>query len=521
MSLKRNTVPMEEEQKKGSQPAVPSLDGAVIAIIDRTQLLVRSAATGHVQRTYDLPPGFATSCRFVKWHRQLEIHRLLLADDTRIVVYDISKAQVYAEITGATALTKLANIEFGRTPDEIMVFSDFGFKLQIWSLVTKRATEIKDPKSISPCYSYRSTTGHLALLTRPASHDILMIIGPHTHEVLETVELSTVDARGVVYSPDGNWLLVWDTASAGCRVLVLTADGHLFKTYSLPQDELNLGVRSVQWSRGSDFLAVGDNEGTVTILGANTFIRRMTCTQSATIESPHGSVWQEEIGPSRTRGYAEAKQPATSPSIESFRSVKEGDAGITILEFNIDGSLLASRCNDTPSTLRIFSPRSGELIAALIHHAPVRAIRWHDRHADLLLIQCAIRDPTVYVWRASWGSPRIFSLPLKPPLGHLTASWLSSDQSNIRYMLTNSEQLALGQFAPDGAESQANGHFLDGLGPEDMFDEGHSLDLSPARLLEQDTMADDTAAPGLSTQLGFTSIVEDTFHYRHPSQAVP
>lgn len=524
----------------GSQPAVPSLDGVVIAVIDRSQLLVRSSASGHVQQTYDLPPGFATSCRFIKWYRQLEVQRLLLADDARILVYDISKPQVYAEITGATGLTKLANIDFGRTPDEVMVFSDFGFKLQIWSLITKRAIEIKDPKSTLPCYSYRSTTGHLALLTRPASHDILMIIAPHTHEVLETAELSTVDARGVVYSPNGNWLVVWDTASAGCRVLVLTADGHLFKTYSLPQDELNLGVRSVQWSRGSDFIAVGDNEGTVTILGANTvscdicrvfsemslltafkFTPRMTCTRSATIESSHGSVWQEEIGPSRTRGYAEAKQPATSPSNEMFRSVKEGDAGITILEFNVDGSLLASRCNDTPSTLRIFSPRSGELVAALIHHAPVRAIRWHDRHADLLLIQCAIRDPTIYVWRASWSSPRIFSLPLKPPLGHLTASWLSSNQGKIRYMLTNCEQMAVGQFTPDGAESQANGNICDGLGPEEMFDEGHSLDLSPARLLEQDTMADDTAAPGLSTQLGFTSAVEDTFHYRRPRQAVP
>ncbi|KAI4192537.1 MAG: hypothetical protein LQ346_004249 [Caloplaca aetnensis] len=504
-----------------SQPAVPSIDGAVIAIIDRSQLLVRSSETGHVQQVYDLPPGFATSCRFIRWYQQSGIQRVLLADDARIVVYDISKPQMYAEITGANGLTKLANVDFGRTHDEVMVFSDFGFKLQIWALTSKRAIEIKDPKSVLPCYSYRSTTGHLALLTRPASHDILMIVAPQTHEVLETVELSTIDAGGVMYSPNGNWLAVWDTASAGCRVLVLTADGHLFKTYSLPQNELNLGVRSVQWNPGSDFLAVGDNEGTVTVLRANTFTPRMTFTQPATIESPHGSVWQEEIGPSRTRGYAEAKQPATSPSNESFRSVKEGDAGTSILEFNIDGTLLATKSNDTPSTLRIVSPQSGELVAALIHHAPIRAIRWHDRHADLLLIQCAIRDPTIYVWRASWSSPRIFSVSIKPPFGRLAASWLSSDEGNIRYMLTNSEQLAFGQFTPDGAESQANRDFINGLGPEDMFDEGHSLDLSTARLLEHDTMADDTAAPGLSTQLGFTSAVEDTFHYRRPSQAVP
>lgn len=278
----------------GSHPAVPSCDGALIAVVDRAQLVIRLCEDGSVKQSYDLPMGFAASCRFMRWYRELETgecspgramngnwhgagtsQRVLLADDSRIIVYDITKPQLYAEVDGATTLTKLANVDFGRTPDEIVVFSDFGSKLQIWSLGTKRAIEIKDVKSISACYSYRPKSGHLALLTRPAAHDILMIIAPQTHEQVATVELTTVDARGIRYSPDGNWLAVWDTASAGCRVLFLTADGHLFKTYSLPQEDLNLGIACVQWSPTGECVAVGDHEGKVTILVKNTVCSSM------------------------------------------------------------------------------------------------------------------------------------------------------------------------------------------------------------------------------------------------------
>ncbi|KAL8933691.1 MAG: hypothetical protein Q9216_006251 [Gyalolechia sp. 2 TL-2023] len=528
----------QADEDVATQPALPSRNGAFIAAIDRSQLVIRSSKDALVVQKYDLPSGFATSCRFIRWwkapgdvstprrledsmnHDKVDKDRLILADNNRIVVYDIEKPQVYAEISGATCLTKLANVDFGRIPDEVMVLSDFGFKLQLWSLTTKRAFEVKDPKQVPSYYSYRPSSGHLALLTRTGAYDILLIMAPSTYEVLTTSELPTVDVCGVRYSPDGNWLVVWDAASAGCRVLLLTADGHLYRTYSLPQEDLNLGVRCVEWSPDGECLAVGDYEGRVTILDEKTFMPRLTFIHRPTIDDPNERVWQEELGPSRTRGYAEATQPAISPSVDSFPSAKEGSHGITIMDFNVDGNLLASRDGATPSTLRIYAPKSGQSLAALIHHAPIKSIHWHPRLTDLLLIQCAIPEPTVYAWRLQWNAPKIFILSLKAPFGQLKSSWLSYDDENIRYMLGNTEQYAIGQFTPDGEEAlwQPNDECPDGLGPEDMFDEGNSLDLSPVKMAE-DASSDDTPALGLSTQLGYTSAIEDTFHYRHQSQA--
>ncbi|KAL8787420.1 MAG: hypothetical protein Q9213_002197 [Squamulea squamosa] len=426
---------------KASQLPVPSPDGALIAVIASTQLHIRSARTAEDVQIYDLPSGFDLSCRFIRWYRtqynvsQRNAQFLLLADDCKIIIYDTTKSHLYAEIGGATSMTKLAHVDFGWTPNEVMVFSDFGYKLQIWSLPTKRAVEIKDPKPITPNYSYRSTTGHLAILTRPAAHDILMIIAPQSHEVLSSFELSTVDALGIEYSPDGgNWLAIYDTASAGCRVSIHTADGHHFKTYSLPQDELNMGVRCIKWSPGGNYLAVGDYEGTVTLLGKTTFAPRLKFFHPTTIEVSNGIIWQEELSPPRSRSYVRTRQPATSPSHESFQATKKRSPGVSLMEFNYhDGDLMASTST---------------------------------------------------------------------PFGKLKAAWLASDDDKVRFILSSTEQYAIGQLTEEGEEIPES---CGCMGHEAMFDEGHSFSMSP----------EVTPAIGLSTELGQNLDVEDTFQYRH------
>lgn len=72
---------------------------------------------------------------------------------------------------------------------------------------------------------------------------------------------------------------MWDAASAGTRVLIFTADGQLFRTYTgLPGSDtsFDLGVRSIEWSpvssaRGvSEVLAVGKVDGSVDLLKSTT-----------------------------------------------------------------------------------------------------------------------------------------------------------------------------------------------------------------------------------------------------------
>ncbi|KAL8806483.1 MAG: hypothetical protein Q9200_005010 [Gallowayella weberi] len=545
-----------------SQLPVPSPDGILIAFIASSQLHIRCVATTNDLQIYDLPPGFDTSCRFIRWYRSLgkdavplrsegskidnecSSQYLLLADDARIIVYHVKSSQLYAEISGATTLTKLADVDFGQTPDQVMVCSDFGYKLQVWSLKSKRAVEIKDFKHGGACYSYRSNTGHLALLARPAAHDILLILAPHSHEVLSTSELSTVDARGIKYSPDGNWLAVWDTASAGCRVIVLTANGHHFKTYARSEDELSLGIKCLQWSPSGHHLAIGDQEGSVTLLGKNTvgrvsilsvalwpvgniiepiftlsqFTPHMHFFHPSSVQIRNGIVWQEELGHSRSRSYAQATQPAGLPSQGAFKA-KARQTGIALMEFNASGDLLASTSSDTPSTVWIHSLQSSRPLTSLIHHSPMKALYWHPVLPDLLLMHCAIPEPTVHLWRASWHNPKILSLPLQAPIGKLQVAWLSCGNDKVRFLLSSNDQSAIGQISYEGEEVpwHPEGDSFARMGPEAMFDEGHSIDLSPVKL-QANGLPANTPTVGLTTELDQATEVQDTFHYRHPKQ---
>ena len=267
-----------------SQQAVPSPDGSLVAAVLQSQLVLRSTADDQVILSYPLPNINSSTYRHLKLFRGLPLTgvdsplRILVANDDTIHVFEAKSPQWNVVINNAAGnMGKIVNVDFGANENEVVLFSDFGFKTTIWSLVTGRGVEVRDPKTTSPrCHDYRPKTKHWAILTRELTRDNLMILAPGTHEVLENVELPTVDAQGVKWSSDGLWLAIWDTASSGYRILIYTADGNLFKTYAGGQtvDEIGLGIKNVAWGPHGKYLAIGDYDDHVTIL-ANASVRTL------------------------------------------------------------------------------------------------------------------------------------------------------------------------------------------------------------------------------------------------------
>ena len=249
-------------------------------------MILRSSSDGQIHESHNLPDEGGSQYRYLRWSGQDICNgsrvpratgraggqlRVLLANDDVIRIYDVDNAKWNATIKCASGgLGKIANVFFGADENEVLVFSEFAVKVTVWSLITSRGAEIRDPKTFRS-HDYRPLTAHLAILTRVSAHDQLMLLSPGSYQASANAELPTVDAQGVKWSPDGQWLAIWDASSAGYKVLIYTADGHLFKSYEGAQtpDNIGLGIKTLAWHPQAAFLAVGDYDDHVTLLARN------------------------------------------------------------------------------------------------------------------------------------------------------------------------------------------------------------------------------------------------------------
>jgi hypothetical protein len=199
--------------------------------------------------------------------------RLLLQTSDDIRVWDLGDPKWSSTLTnGSGGMGKIVNAEFGPSKHELVLIHDFGSKVTIWSLVSGRSVEIRDPKTSVWSYEFRPNSGHLAFLSRPAAQDILTVHNTESYSVMKSVVLQTLDAQGLKWSPDGKWLAIWDTPSTGTKIHIFTADGSHYRTVVFGDDtkEVALGVKTLCWNPNSDQLAIGDFNQNVTILSTRT-----------------------------------------------------------------------------------------------------------------------------------------------------------------------------------------------------------------------------------------------------------
>lgn len=381
-----------------------------------------------------------------------------------------------------------------------------------------------------------------------------MLLQSGSHELVKSVEMPTIDAQEVAWNADGNWLAIRDTASNGYKVLIYTADGHLYKTISSNGDDIaiSLGVKCMQWFPSAGTLAIGDNNDSITIRSKNIvsspntvdpcqdlysqlikkqFSPIFNLYHPATIAMPKAGVWEEQVSSSKERSYIAAPQPASPPTSQAVARSNNPTHGVSLIAFNSDESLLATRNDAIPTTVWIWSLNTYTVMEILIHHSPVKQITWHHSQPDLLLIHCAIPEPAVHLWKTTWHAPRILSLPLPRRGGRLEVSWLeNTSDDNFKLLITSAHQYTAARISSDGEllseaislEAAAAAVSIE-PGAEDMFDEGNSLDLSPIKISHStvEVSGYENGDERVESGLGFTEeMLDDTFHYRRHVKAV-
>jgi WD40 repeat protein len=200
----------------------------------------------------------------------LDSQRILCASGTQVSVWDLLDDKWSATIEIGDA-SSFVNVDFSATHDEVVTVYEFNTQLAICSLKTGEQRVIKFPKCPnSSGYAFRPGTGHLAVLVKLDANDTLTLHEPETYKVITSVPLPTADAQGLKWSPNGAWLAVLEAAAAGTKVVIYTADGQHFRTYTGSTHKPNLGIKTIEWNPDSCFLALGQHDATVELINSVT-----------------------------------------------------------------------------------------------------------------------------------------------------------------------------------------------------------------------------------------------------------
>ncbi|KAK1971195.1 WD40 domain-containing protein [Colletotrichum sublineola] len=429
---------------KSSPHCASSPDGNLIATLSPTNITVRSVETLETIHSVRVSPklGPAYALRWSSCSR-----RILACFADEIHVYAATAPPYHAIIRNpATPNLKPTFVQFGSSDAEVFMFSSYGLKFSIFDLTTSSTVEISNPKfhqaaAASRGFALRPGSSHLAVLTRVAGKDIVSIHLPKTREVLRSWQPDTTDAQALIWTPDGRWLIIWESAAQGHKILFYTPDGHLFKTWSGPSNidtedqhyELGAGVKTCQLSPDGARLAVCDHSRSVRVLDTKAVAESMRLDHPTAI-TPRETIqiWQEQIStgqPGPQHSFSRATQAVSAPTRSNSGSTDAKPAR-TLAVFDASSSLLATTLEDWPSTVWVWDLASSELRAALLFHGTVSALSWHPTHREILMVTCEGDSyaGVAFVWDPLFDGPRTVDfggqLPEAKVLGKPQVTWL-------------------------------------------------------------------------------------------------
>ncbi|KAJ0425842.1 hypothetical protein BJY00DRAFT_273850 [Aspergillus carlsbadensis] len=452
----------------GGVPSSISLsdDGEYATQLNGKDLVIHLNPTSSEFKEVQIVKIKETGCKFLRFSRSKRgesSRRLLCASDSRILVWNLNPLQQLAEIENIES--GALNIDFGSDENEVVLFHPWNTKLTVFGLDTGRSHVIKTPKfSHHNGFGYRPKTGQLAVLLKPDANDTLTIHEPRLYELIGCEVLPTVDAQGLKWSPDGQWIAVWDAASAGTKVLIFTADGHLFRTYTGPSgsdESLDLGVKGIEWSpvpaqgKQVEVLAVGKVDGTVDLLQSRTFSCSATLSHVFQIEQHAPSIWRE-----RYAAGSMALEYAESSSSSAFATLPEPSTtlrGVSMMGFSYNGALLSTVDQTRPNIVWIWGLEDTPvLITALVHEHAVRQVVWHYSSIQLLITTANGVLPGVRYW-SPHQAPFVVRIPVsRNESAKLDVRWLPSDEGDeSRFWFGTSDDYVLGYIEPEGEQGTA------------------------------------------------------------------
>lgn len=175
----------------------------------------------------------------------------------------------------------------------------------------------------------------------------------------------------------------------------------------------------------------------------------------------------------------------------------DGKVGCSSFAFDASSTLMATRLDDSPSTLWIWDINAGELRAVLMFHSPVE-FNWHPAIRELLLVTCQDENHrgVAFVWDPLTNGPKPISLQAHLPDGKIAgkcqSAWVNGESESPLLLMSDTRRYLIMSCADEA--DQCPTPWRDGSYDPSIGDAGDVSTL----------LVDDT------------STLDDTFSFKHP-----
>ena len=264
---------------------------------------------------------------------------------------------------------------------------------------------------------FSSNGKYMALAERRDCKDHISLFDCSQWQLIRHFPVETSDLVGVTWSPDSNVLCIWDSV-LDYKLYLYSIDGRCLASYSAYEHAL--GIKSMQWSPTSQFLAIGSYDQKLRILNHVTWKTVAEHFHATSIDGQSGNVvvyseaetkppgkvgsGKEGAGvPSRVFStlyqtqskYETLDLPVTVPHTKPDPEKPNPKLGVGTIAFSPDSRYIASKNDNMPQVVWIWNVASLRLSALLLQASPVREFKWDPTQARLAVCTSNNR---LYLW---------------------------------------------------------------------------------------------------------------------------
>ena len=293
----------------------------------------------------------------------------------------------------------------------VLTMSDFQLRITLWSLVSKSVAYIKYPKLAQGGLDFSKDGKFMALAERRECKDYISIFDCSSWQLCRHFPVDTNDLAGLMWSPDGRVLCVWDSVLE-YMVMIYSLDGRLLASYSAYGHAL--GVKCVTWSPSSQFLAIGSFDQKLRVLNHITWKIVAEWSHPVTVDHsnvvvfcevekkmpvlPNPDKFLQSLNsrvPLAQSKYETKEVPVQIATLKPDPEKPNPKMGVGTAMFSPDSRYLATVNDNMPSAVWIWDIQKLKLSVLLVQMGSVKCMAWDPLQSQLAICTGSHK---LYIW---------------------------------------------------------------------------------------------------------------------------